>query len=369
MPERAVPRALHRLCDSVSGANWRPTRFEDELTLNQYACCVCHVIPSTTVLLPCSHILCEHCLAGCADQHGGSVCPLDRKPFSEDECQKLKLPEKKKQNLKAHCWNEHDGCDFVGTIEAVLLHFDRNSYRTRSAEQDRQSDSLTNCDAGAMLDKLSTIENQMNQVLKSLGNSNSAHPQESSPSVSELESSGLRGLKTIEANITSMVTRQLNAGLEELKTIIRDPCIDQLTTVQSQMKELIEQSRKQGDSQLQDVVRVLRASENELKDYVKRVDYSLSSGLMAIVQSLQMSIDSLKQKNQSFERECVSAEAASTATDRRSWRMEKRFILRKLETFAHKSYASRGDAGLLSGRGPQHAPGATPLLSRDLLAL
>ncbi|XP_037528963.1 TNF receptor-associated factor 3 [Rhipicephalus sanguineus] len=125
MPDRGGLRALHRLCDSVTGANWRLTRFEDELTVNQYACRVCHVIPSTTVVLPCSHILCEQCLTGCVVQNGGSICPLDAQPFCEDECQKLKLPAKTKHNLKAHCWNEADGCQFVGSVDAVLLHFDR----------------------------------------------------------------------------------------------------------------------------------------------------------------------------------------------------------------------------------------------------
>ncbi|XP_050031408.3 uncharacterized protein [Dermacentor andersoni] len=123
MPERGC-RALHRVCDSVSGVNWRPTRFVDELTLNLYACCVCQVIPSTTVLLPCSHALCEQCRAGSVDKDGGSVCPLDGEPFREDECQKLQLPERKKQKLKAHCWNEAHGCDFVGPLAALLGHFE-----------------------------------------------------------------------------------------------------------------------------------------------------------------------------------------------------------------------------------------------------
>nr|XP_054924877.1 TNF receptor-associated factor 6-like [Dermacentor andersoni] len=93
-------RTLHRVCDSVSGVNWRPTRFVDELMLTRYACCVCHVIPSTTVVLPCCHALCEQCQRGSVVQDGGCVCPLDGEPFSEDECQKQQLPERKKQNLK-----------------------------------------------------------------------------------------------------------------------------------------------------------------------------------------------------------------------------------------------------------------------------
>nr|XP_054924876.1 uncharacterized protein LOC126527642 isoform X3 [Dermacentor andersoni] len=117
-------RALHRVCDSVSGVNWRPTRFVDELMLTRYACCACHVIPSTTVVLPCCHALCEQCQRGSVVQDGGCVCPLDGEPFCEDECQKWQLPERKKQNLKAHCWNEAHGCDFVGPLAALLGHFE-----------------------------------------------------------------------------------------------------------------------------------------------------------------------------------------------------------------------------------------------------
>ncbi|XP_049275993.1 TNF receptor-associated factor 5-like [Rhipicephalus sanguineus] len=124
MSDRRERQALHRLCDSVDGANWRPTLFVDELTLSRYACCVCHVVPSITVVLPCSHALCEQCVMGCVDENGGSVCPLDAEPFCEDECQRSQLPPRKKQHLKAHCWNEADGCHFVGTPEAVLSHYD-----------------------------------------------------------------------------------------------------------------------------------------------------------------------------------------------------------------------------------------------------
>ncbi|KAL1452316.1 hypothetical protein MTO96_043844 [Rhipicephalus appendiculatus] len=76
------------LCDSVSGANWRPTRFEDELTLSRYACCLCHVVPSTTAVLPCSHALCEQCLTGCAVEDAGKRLSPGRRAF-----QRRRVPE------------------------------------------------------------------------------------------------------------------------------------------------------------------------------------------------------------------------------------------------------------------------------------
>ncbi|KAH8029858.1 hypothetical protein HPB51_004893 [Rhipicephalus microplus] len=69
---------------------------------------------------------CEQCVTGCAaGKGGGNICPLDAEPFCEDECQKIKLPAKKKENMKVHCWNEADGCEFVGTVESILLHYDK----------------------------------------------------------------------------------------------------------------------------------------------------------------------------------------------------------------------------------------------------
>ncbi|KAH7968003.1 hypothetical protein HPB52_005119 [Rhipicephalus sanguineus] len=103
----------------------RPTVFADEFTLNRYACCVCQVLPSTTIVLPCSHCVCRPCQVGCADKDGRSLCPMDGEPFCEDECQESKLSARRKQDLKACCWNESYGCDFVGPLAGVLEHYEQ----------------------------------------------------------------------------------------------------------------------------------------------------------------------------------------------------------------------------------------------------
>ncbi|XP_050033637.1 uncharacterized protein [Dermacentor andersoni] len=129
-------RALHRMTGSVSGVNWRPTLFEDEVTLNRYACCICYVLPSTTFVLPCSHGLCKKCCAGCVIEDGGSVCPLDGESFCEAECQELQLPARKKRGLKAYCWNKPYGCDFVGPLVAVLHHYEEDcTFHTFQCQQ------------------------------------------------------------------------------------------------------------------------------------------------------------------------------------------------------------------------------------------
>nr|XP_037273051.1 TNF receptor-associated factor 5-like [Rhipicephalus microplus] len=300
MPDHAGRQALHRLCDSVSGANWRPTRFEDEFTLSRYACCTCHVIPSTTVLLPCSHALCEQCLTGCVIQDGGSVCPLDAEPFCEDECLRWQLPARKKQNLKAHCWNEADGCQFVGTIEAVLLHYDRectfhavqcrnceqrllrtdiaahyasgccqNASCARNAQSNREISSPASFETNVVLDKFSTLERKINEVLEVCSASNSARSQDISHAVGAFENTLQRIMEGIEENISTMITRQLTAGLQELKAATTVLCSDHLASSQSQMNEFVEQLRQRDGSQIQEIGSVLRDSQVEVKEEVK----------------------------------------------------------------------------------------------------
>ncbi|XP_077517177.1 uncharacterized protein LOC144128005 isoform X2 [Amblyomma americanum] len=121
MPDQG-PRVLYRLRDHIAGANWRPTRFAEAVP-NIRICGLCRMIPKRTVALPCSHVLCESCHKACT-QDGGGVCPLDGDAFADDECGWTPLSERKAKDLKAHCWNEDRGCNFVGNLQAVLQHFE-----------------------------------------------------------------------------------------------------------------------------------------------------------------------------------------------------------------------------------------------------
>ncbi|XP_065311305.1 uncharacterized protein [Dermacentor albipictus] len=225
MPDRGC-LALHRVCDSVSGVNWRPTRFVDELTLNHYACCVCQVIPSTTVLLPCSHALCEQCQRGSVVQDGGSVCPLDGEPFREDECQKLQLPERKKQKLKAHCWNEAHGCDFVGPLAALLGHFEAEcAFHTSPCQ--RCGENVSNAKLAAhYIDGCST---------------NNLSP-------ATLVESSTRG----EAAASSSATGDVTATAQGIEGKTEYRYEDEIPALQSQVNELTEAARTQG-AQLQEL--------------------------------------------------------------------------------------------------------------------
>ncbi|KAL1445747.1 hypothetical protein MTO96_006643 [Rhipicephalus appendiculatus] len=325
-------RDLHLLFDSVTGANWRPTRFEDELTLSRYACCACLVVPSTTVVLPCSHALCEQCLTGCAVQDGGSVCPIEKEPFSENECQRWQLPAKKKRNLKVHCWNEADGCEFVGTIEEVLQHYDRqcafhallcrrcgqkilrrhiaahyvagcsqNASFASGAQANRQDGSSAECYESAKSDQVSSLQKPMNEISIAAG---CAGLVDISHAISVV------GMKSIEQNIGLMVTRQLSAGLEELKALIRDPSSHHLSALQRRMNELVEQLRAHNASQLQEMVRELRNSEITLKQ-------DAEAQLQQVVRTLRDSESKVKEYVKVQLREMVPVQEVS-ATELKS---------------------------------------------------
>ncbi|XP_077517183.1 uncharacterized protein LOC144128010 [Amblyomma americanum] len=114
--------ALYRVRGFDSGLNWRPTRFADDVS--QYRTChMCRVLPRRTALLPCQHSLCEPC-HGSLLKDGRGACPIDGEAFEENECHMFDVPVRKVENLKAHCWNEDRGCNFVGNLQAVLQHFE-----------------------------------------------------------------------------------------------------------------------------------------------------------------------------------------------------------------------------------------------------
>ncbi|KAK8767938.1 hypothetical protein V5799_005283 [Amblyomma americanum] len=71
--------------------------------MHRYACSLCRVIPKVTVVLPCTHALCEICKYGSGQDGNGGVCPLDHESFEEHECTKILSPLTKVGSLKCRC--------------------------------------------------------------------------------------------------------------------------------------------------------------------------------------------------------------------------------------------------------------------------
>ncbi|KAH8031264.1 hypothetical protein HPB51_014476 [Rhipicephalus microplus] len=285
--------------------------------------------------------------------------------------------------------------------EAVLLHYDRectfhavqcrnceqrllrtdiaahyasgccqNASCARNAQSNREISSPASFETNVVLDKFSTLERKINEVLEVCSASNSARSQDISHAVGAFENTLQRIMEGIEENISTMITRQLTAGLQELKAATTVLCSDHLASSQSQMNEFVEQLRQRDGSQIQEIGSVLRDSQVEvkeevkiqlektvslliaskcdvkqnvrtqleefvqemrncvgvLKEHVSKVEDTLSSRLTDQQHSLRAVLDSLNKNKESIERE-KSVTAATMTKGETLWHFKHEFLL------------------------------------------
>ncbi|XP_065312478.1 uncharacterized protein [Dermacentor albipictus] len=312
--------AVHTLSGhNIVGANWRPIHFAKEVPQPR-VCSLCRTVPSRTALLPCSHFLCDSC-TGARDQDGRRVCPLDLEPFDEGECLWNDFPASRASSLKAHCWNECNGCEFVGTIEAVLLHYERECdlhalqcprcerrvkrtelaahYVAVCSRGDLSSGSAQNCERGDSLDvrdlsettdemtsipegpchqQLALVRRRMDELLQLFRNFEAARLSEISNVVMSSEENLVHKMEEFKSSICCTVA-QLNAGLKELKVLLRDPCSDHLPNLQGQMNEVVEQSKANYVTLVGEMTAALRNLESNLGVKINKLQAQFSSTL------------------------------------------------------------------------------------------
>ncbi|KAH7975053.1 hypothetical protein HPB49_022987 [Dermacentor silvarum] len=280
-------RLVHRFRDHVvAGVNWRPTRFVDEVPSSR-VCGLCRMIPKRMVLLPCGHALCQSCYAAIS-QGGDGRCSLDQEPFEEAECHGVDFPARKASSLKVYCWNEAHGCEYTGTMDRMLEHYENEcTFHSveclRCGERVQHSDLPSHYVAGCLTGVSSAI---------------TEYPSSES---------------------TALTLEHVSAALEDLKERLVDPNHDQLLpVVQSQLNELTQQVRNQ-EATFAEITRQVGACEHNLKREVAEIAAMITS-----TASHQQTI----QQN--------SAEKASTSSTL-SLRSEKVLILRKLEHLADQS--------------------------------
>uniref|UniRef100_A0A131XT94 Dynein light chain 1, cytoplasmic n=1 Tax=Ixodes ricinus TaxID=34613 RepID=A0A131XT94_IXORI len=126
MPSTLIPLST----ELIPGLDWRPLCFEHPLPLEKL-CHVCGVLCKETVMLPCSHTLCDVCFEGSLDL--GCVCPLDRENFDKDAVDKLKLRPGQLLKLSVSCWNSVHGCNFIGPVSELLDHFEKECLHHRAS--------------------------------------------------------------------------------------------------------------------------------------------------------------------------------------------------------------------------------------------
>lgn len=233
MPDRGKQN-LYQVEGVVTGANWRAAKFVSPVP-PQHTCSLCRVISRVTWLLPCFHALCESCLNTSVEE-GSSLCPLDDKRFAEGECQRIQLRTHAAENLKACCWNEAQGCTFVGTLQDILTHYEQQCIF--------HAVSCPRCNERV-------LQKDLPRHYKEGCNGGTAG--------SATENATLR--QGLELSAEDMRT-----CVEELKALIRDPYQDKLPALQSQMNELLEQARDQG-ARMEAISQEFIECENRIRDH------------------------------------------------------------------------------------------------------
>ncbi|XP_070376827.1 uncharacterized protein [Dermacentor albipictus] len=282
MPDHGRGR-VHRFRDHVvSGVNWRPTRFVDEVRSSR-VCGLCRMIPKRTVVLPCGHALCESCHA--ANLEGGvGQCPLDQVQFEEAECFGYDLPTRIANTLKVYCWNEAHGCEYTGTVDRMLEHYENDcTFHTvecvRCGEAVQHRDLPTHYAAGC--------------------------------------SAGVSTAITESSQPTAVTLEDLNASLEHVKAMLGCLNHDQLLPViQTKMNELTERARYQ-EASFAELTREVRACEQNLKAEMEQITATTSSTVSHQLTSQQNPL-----------------EEVSTSTSL-SLHTGQDLILRKLERLGH----------------------------------
>ncbi|XP_070397505.1 uncharacterized protein [Dermacentor albipictus] len=241
MPDHGRGR-VHRFRDHVvSGVNWRPTRFVDEVPSSR-VCGLCRMIPKRTVLLPCSHAVCQSCHAASLEGTVGR-CPLDREPFEEAECAGYEFPTRKANVVMAYCWNEEHGFNYTGTMDRMLEHYE-NECTFHTVE-------CVRCGEGVQHRDLPTHYAAGCNVGVSVAITESSQP-------------------------TALTLAAVNAALADVKARLGCLNHDQLLPViQSQLNELTEQARIQ-EARLAGITRELGACEHNLKAEIDQITATIS---------------------------------------------------------------------------------------------
>ncbi|XP_077484852.1 uncharacterized protein LOC144094841 isoform X1 [Amblyomma americanum] len=101
--------------------DWRPLQFVEHLP-DIRICGLCGVVARMTMLLPCSHIICQTCYRLVLDTY--LSCPVDKRKVGEDEVQTLELKGDQLDDRRVLCLKAQRGCSFMGKLVdfKVVLH-------------------------------------------------------------------------------------------------------------------------------------------------------------------------------------------------------------------------------------------------------
>ncbi|KAH6922744.1 hypothetical protein HPB50_018784 [Hyalomma asiaticum] len=324
----------------IVGINWRTTWLVEEPAVTRL-CSVCRIIPKKTVKLPCGHFFCASCHDSCS-LGGAGKCPMDLTPFKDAQCTSLNFPPKKSKRLRVYCWNEPKGCQFIGTLEELLPHFEGQcGFHTGVCERCRrhilQTDFVTHLRAGCGSRVFPALAKNRDSHKKddtskgldlakgcadtpacSISDDSVLSDTQTSSSGTDIEQNCDEAVAGCTSNLPATRTSRngWNVAQEDENTFTINISHDSvLAAIQTQMDELGKHLSSQ-QAMLADITRELRAREQTLREDMTDIVRG------AISSSLPQRLSSGKSADEDA--------TPSTSTSPR----EDTLILRKLEHFA-----------------------------------
>ncbi|XP_049513593.1 RING finger protein 151-like [Dermacentor silvarum] len=83
-------------------------------------CSICGLVPSSTQLLPCCHVVCD---GPCGRQvKAAGSCPLDGRTVTTSSDVHFKFEQSELEQLLVRCLNGTDICTFVGKLSELVEH-------------------------------------------------------------------------------------------------------------------------------------------------------------------------------------------------------------------------------------------------------
>ncbi|XP_070396415.1 uncharacterized protein [Dermacentor albipictus] len=171
-------------------------------------------------------------------------CPLDREAFEESECGGYEFPARKANTVKVYCWNEAHGCEYTGTMDRMLEHYENVcTFHTveclRCGDGVQHRDLPTHYAAGC--------------------------------------SAGVSTAITESSQPTAVTLEDLNAALDDVKAMLGCLNHDQLLPViESKLNELKEEVRNQ-EARFAEITREFGACEQNLKAEIDQISVTISS--------------------------------------------------------------------------------------------
>ncbi|KAH9375754.1 hypothetical protein HPB48_014638 [Haemaphysalis longicornis] len=220
------------------------------------------------------------------------------------DCPKFSLPPGTADKLEACCWNESQGCTFIGSLQAVLTHYEEHCvFHVVSCPRCNgsvlQQDLPRHYRAGCHGEAISSSPEQPTLV---------------------------QGLVLRPAGDTE-------TSLDELKALPRDPYQDKLPEIQRKLDEVLEETKNIG-TQVEELTKTFRGREDRLTRALEELSTTFSQELRSQLHELPACARDMPNVGRN-----TNGEAGMTSANDMPWSLEKKHVLRKLELLATDSQA------------------------------